>query len=67
MRTHRRARLPGPAGPGGDQQARAEQAARIEEYGGVEAVLRRGTFDNSPVPGEKSAFRGGTDSPQQAQ
>ncbi|MBM3459593.1 MAG: sulfatase, partial [Armatimonadetes bacterium] len=42
---------------GVDRQARADQAARIAAYGGREAVLRRGTFDNSPVPGEKPAFR----------
>jgi choline-sulfatase len=40
-----------------DARARAEQQARIEAFGGKEAVLRRGTFDNSPVPGEAPQFR----------
>lgn len=40
-----------------DARARADQRARIEAYGGAAAVLRRGTFDNSPVPGETAEFR----------
>jgi choline-sulfatase len=40
-----------------DARAKADQAAKIEQFGGVEAVLNRGAFDNSPVPGEKPAFR----------
>ena len=40
-----------------DTQAKADQRAKIESFGGEEAVRRRGAFDNSPVPGEKPAFR----------
>jgi choline-sulfatase len=40
-----------------DIRARADQAALIERLGGEEAVRRRGTFDNSPVPGEHARFR----------
>ena len=40
-----------------DWQAKADQAARIEALGGREAVLARGTFVNSPVPGEAPIFR----------
>ena len=40
-----------------DAQAKADQQAKIEAFGGVEAVLQRGAFDNSPVPGETPAFR----------
>jgi choline-sulfatase len=40
-----------------DRRAKDDQAAKIESHGGVEAVLKRGAFDNSPVPGEKPAFR----------
>jgi choline-sulfatase len=40
-----------------DARALADQAARIESYGGREQVIARGAFDNSPVPGEKPTFR----------
>lgn len=40
-----------------DRLAKDDQAAKIESFGGVDAVLARGAFDNSPVPGEKPAFR----------
>ena len=40
-----------------DALARRDQAARVEAFGGREAVLQRGAFDNSPVPGEPAAFR----------
>jgi len=40
-----------------DRLAKDDQAAKIDSFGGVEAVLSRGAFDNSPVPGEKPAFR----------
>ena len=40
-----------------DRQAKADQLARIEALGGREAVLARGTFTNSPVPGEAPIFR----------
>ncbi len=39
-----------------DAEAKAAQAARIEAAGGAEAVRSRGTFDNSPIPGEKAEF-----------
>jgi choline-sulfatase len=39
-----------------DRRAKADQAAKVESHGGFDAVLRRGTFDNSPVPGEEPAF-----------
>ena len=39
-----------------DARAKADQRARIEAFGGRQAVLRRGTFDNSPIPGEAPAF-----------
>lgn len=40
-----------------DAQAKRDQWARIQAVGGEEAVRRRGAFQNSPVPGEKPAFR----------
>jgi len=40
-----------------DRKAKEDQAAKIEAFGGRDAVLQRGAFDNSPVPGEKPAFR----------
>ena len=40
-----------------DANAKADQKAKIDSFGGLEAVLARGAFDNSPVPGEKPAFR----------
>lgn len=39
-----------------DARAKADQAARVDAYGGVEAVIRRGGFENSPTPGEAPAF-----------
>lgn len=39
-----------------DAEAKAAQAVRIDAAGGAEAVRRRGTFDNSPIPGEKAEF-----------
>lgn len=39
-----------------DRRAKTDQAALIESYGGREAVLNRGTFINSPVPSERTAF-----------
>jgi choline-sulfatase len=42
---------------GVDAQCKASQSALIESHGGQEAVLNRGAFDNSPVPGEAPAFR----------
>ena len=40
-----------------DTQAKASQRAMIDSLGGREAVLNRGAFDNSPVPGEAPKFR----------
>jgi choline-sulfatase len=39
-----------------DAQCKADQAARIAAFGGREAVLKRGTFGHSPVPGEKPVY-----------
>jgi choline-sulfatase len=39
-----------------DKRARADQQRRLEQYGGKEAVLKRGTFRYSPPPGTKAAF-----------
>ena len=36
---------------------RADQRTRIEAFGGEAAVRARGTFTNSPVPGEAPGFR----------
>jgi choline-sulfatase len=38
-----------------DAQAKTDQQAKLEEYGGEEAVLRRG-LSNSPIPGEAPVF-----------
>ncbi len=40
-----------------DRRARADQAAVVDRLGGREAVIARGAFDNSPVPGEKAEFK----------
>jgi choline-sulfatase len=39
-----------------DAAARADQRAHIEKYGGVEAILKRGTFRYSPPPGVKASY-----------
>lgn len=39
-----------------DTQARADQRARVEEFGGEEAVRSRGYFVNSPTPDEAPEF-----------
>ena len=39
-----------------DRLARSDQKARIDAFGGREAVIRRGSFGHSPIPGEKAAF-----------
>jgi choline-sulfatase len=39
-----------------DRLARSDQRARIEEFGGREAILRRGSFGYSPVPGDKPVY-----------
>ena len=40
-----------------DTQAKTSQREMIESLGGKEAVIHRGAFDNSPVPGEAPKFR----------
>ena len=39
-----------------DKAAKSDQAALVESMGGREALLKRGTFVNSPVPGETPTF-----------
>ncbi len=39
-----------------DRQAKADQAAIIEQHGGVTAVLERGGFGATPAPGETAKF-----------
>lgn len=39
-----------------DRLARADQKARIDAFGGREAVIRRGSFGHSPIPGETARF-----------
>ena len=39
-----------------DRLAKQDQEKLIARYGGRDAILRRGTFVNSPVPGEEPAF-----------
>ncbi len=39
-----------------DARARADQRRVVERHGGREAVIARGAFDNSPVPGEAPKF-----------
>ena len=40
-----------------DRRAKADQQRKIESLGGREAVVQRGAFVNSPVPGEAPRFR----------
>lgn len=40
-----------------DARAKADQAAKVDSFGGREQVIARGAFDNSPVPGEEPTFR----------
>jgi len=40
-------------------QAHQDQARRVHANGGRRAVIERGTFDNSPVPGETPQFHKG--------
>jgi len=37
-------------------RAFADQRAKIDDHGGVEAILRRGDFGHTPAPGEKASF-----------
>ncbi len=39
-----------------DKLAKADQAAKIAEVGGKEAILKRGTFRYSPPPGAKATY-----------
>ena len=39
-----------------DAQARKDQAAKIAELGGREAILAKGSFGYSPVPGTKPVY-----------
>ncbi len=39
-----------------DRMARADQAARIAEFGGKEAIMARGSFGFSPVPGTAPVY-----------
>jgi len=39
-----------------DAQARSDQAARIASLGGAEAILAKGSFGHSPVPGTKAIY-----------
>ncbi|MBK35616.1 MAG: sulfatase [Gemmatimonadetes bacterium] len=40
-----------------DANAKTDQKAKLDSFGGIDAALARGAFDNSPVPGEEPAFR----------
>jgi choline-sulfatase len=39
-----------------DRLARSDQAARVAAFGGREAVIRRGSFGHSPIPGETAVY-----------
>ena len=39
-----------------DAEAKTDQMKRVVEAGGYELVLQRGTFDNTPPPGEAAEF-----------
>jgi choline-sulfatase len=39
-----------------DAVAKADQRARIEAFGGRDAILSRGSFAYSPAPGTKAMF-----------
>ena len=39
-----------------DRLARDDQRAHIEKFGGIEAILKRGTFRYSPPPGAKASY-----------
>ena len=39
-----------------DAMARADQRAHIDKHGGVDAILKRGTFRYSPPPGVKASY-----------
>ena len=55
--TARRHGMRAPETPEGvDARAKRDQQAVIERHGGEEAVRARGTFTNSPAPGETPKF-----------
>lgn len=39
-----------------DRRAKADQAKKVEEHGGREAILKRGDFGYSPAPGQGTDF-----------
>jgi len=39
-----------------DRRAREDQHAQIDKHGGVEAIMKRGTFRYSPPPGVKASY-----------
>jgi len=39
-----------------DKRAREDQHAQIDKHGGVDAILKRGTFRYSPPPGVKASY-----------
>jgi choline-sulfatase len=39
-----------------DRRARADQEARIAQFGGRQAIIARGSFGHSPIPGEKASY-----------
>lgn len=42
---------------GVDAQAKADQMAKVASLGGIDVIRQRGSFENSPVPGEKPKFK----------
>jgi choline-sulfatase len=44
-----------------DARAKADQRALVSRHGGRDAVLAKGSFVNSPVPGETPTYRPGHD------
>ena len=39
-----------------DQRAKRDQATLVEKHGGRDAVLKRGSFNGTPAPGEKAIY-----------
>ena len=39
-----------------DHRARADQETRIAQFGGRQAILARGSFGYSPIPGDKPVY-----------
>ena len=40
-----------------NRRVKADQREKVEAFGGAEAAIKRGAFDNSPVPGEAPKFK----------